>query len=392
MTEDDILDELQEIRAELDTSEDLESTPPREAFDLWLRQQADKADETVQSYQYRVEPFLGYLEETGITDLADLRTRDVKEFEVQRRNQDLGRQTLNNQFGTIRQFLQYCQELNAVSDEVVAALELPDLSKDDRVNTEKLVTERAERILSELDRYRYASRDHVLFALLWRTTARIGTIRALDVDDVYLDEDAISRLRETLTAQGYADHVIDSLLDQVELPILWPRHRPESDTPLKNQEGGERVINISQDTGDILEAYLRVNRPDVTDEYGREPLIASKKGTGRLSKSAIRNTIYILTQPCEFGGPCPHDREKSDCEAREHGHGSKCPSSRSPHKLRTGAITHHRDRGWPKDDLSKKANTSEELIEGVYDQPEQLLRGANRRGLLAKLEEDDTNA
>jgi hypothetical protein len=56
--------------------------------------------------------------------------------------------------------------------------------------------------------------------------------------------------------------------------------------------------------------------------------------------------------------------------------------------MRTGSITNHRDRGWPLSELSDRANTSEELIEGVYDQPEQLIRGAVRREYLDKLDED----
>jgi hypothetical protein len=156
---------------------------------------------------------------------------------------------------------------------------------------------------------------------------------------------------------------------------------------LKNKYGGERVINIADWVADVIRAHIKVNRDEVEDEYNRDPLLTSQKGGGRLSTSAMRNWSYILTQPCEFGGQCPHDRDPEECEAREHGHGSKCPSSRSPHKIRTGAITHHRDQGWPVPDLAQKANTSEELIEGVYDQPEQLVRGASRREHLDKLDD-----
>ncbi|MBX0323896.1 site-specific integrase [Halomicroarcula sp. F13] len=368
--------------------DDLDSTPPNEAFDLWIQQQ-DRAESTLQSYQYRVKPFLEFLTEKGIDDLSELTTRDVKEFEARRWNSDLQRTTINNQFGTLRQFLKYCRDLNAVSDDVVAALDVPDLSKEQRVNTVKLVTDRAQEIIENLDRYRYASREHVLTLLLWRTTARIGTLQSLDLDDVYLDDEDRERLRAELEGDGYAPHVVENILNESSLPFLFPRHRPESETPLKNKEDGERVINIADWVAEVIQGYIQVNRDEVTDDYGREPLLTSQKGSGRLSKSAMRNWIYILTQPCEFGGPCPHDRDPEECEAREHGHGSKCPSSRSPHKIRTGAITHHRDHGWPVPAISEKANTSEKLIEGVYDQPEQLVRGASRREHLDKLDDSD---
>lgn len=380
----EILDEMRDMLGE----DDLDSTPPNEAFDLWIQQQ-DRAESTLQSYQYRVKPFLEFLTEKGIDDLSELTTRDVKEFEARRWNSDLQRTTINNQFGTLRQFLKYCRDLNAVSDDVVAALDVPDLSKEQRVNTVKLVTDRAQEIIENLDRYRYASREHVLTLLLWRTTARIGTLQSLDLDDVYLDDEDRERLRAELEGDGYAPHVVENILNESSLPFLFPRHRPESETPLKNKEDGERVINIADWVAEVIQGYIQVNRDEVTDDYGREPLLTSQKGSGRLSKSAMRNWIYILTQPCEFGGPCPHDRDPEECEAREHGHGSKCPSSRSPHKIRTGAITHHRDHGWPVPAISEKANTSEKLIEGVYDQPEQLVRGASRREHLDKLDDSD---
>lgn len=385
----EVLDELREM---LESEDDLDSVEPREAFELWMQQQ-EMAESTAQSYRYRVRPFLQFCEERSIDDLSELTTRLIKEFEAQRWGADLQRNTLNNQFGTLRQWLQYCRELNAVSEAVVTALDVPDLSKDDRVNTEKLITDRAQEILDQLDTYRYASREHVLMLLLWRTTARIGTIRSLDLNDVFLDDDDQQRLRAELESEGYAPHVVENILDEASLPFLYPRHREDSGTPLKNKHGGSRVINIADWVADVLRDYIRVNRADASDEWGRKPLLTSQKGDGRLSKSAMRNWIYILTQPCEFGGPCPHDRDPETCEAREHGHGSKCPSSRSPHKIRTGAITHHRDRGWPVPDLSQKANTSEELIEGVYDQPEQLVRGASRREHLNKLDDDsDTDS
>ncbi|WP_328765627.1 tyrosine-type recombinase/integrase [Haloarcula rubra] len=380
----ELLDEMRDMLGE----DDLDSTPPNEAFDLWIQQQ-DRAESTLQSYQYRVKPFLEFLTEKGIDDLSELTTRDVKEFEARRWNSDLQRTTINNQFGTLRQFLKYCRDLNAVSDDVVAALDVPDLSKEQRVNTVKLVTDRAQEIIENLDRYRYASREHVLTLLLWRTTARIGTLQSLDLDDVYLDDEDRERLRAELEGDGYAPHVVENILNESSLPFLFPRHRPESETPLKNKEDGERVINIADWVAEVIQGYIQVNRDEVTDDYGREPLLTSQKGSGRLSKSAMRNWIYILTQPCEFGGPCPHDRDPEECEAREHGHGSKCPSSRSPHKIRTGAITHHRDHGWPVPAISEKANTSEKLIEGVYDQPEQLVRGASRREHLDKLDDSD---
>jgi len=387
-SEEDVLDHLEEIREQLRDEPELNSTDPREAFGIWLTDNQDKADSTLQSYEYRVKPFLDFLEDEGIDDLADVTTRTVTEFQVARKAEgDLEKQSQNNQFGTLKQFLAFAADMNAVREDAVEAVTVPSLTKSERVNTAKLVTERAEEILENLDNYRHASRDHVLALLMWRTTLRAGALQSLDLEDLYLSEDDMERIRDEL-AQEYPMYVVDQILEDVEVPFIWPRNRPAEGTRLKNGEGGERAINLTPWVGDVVQDYIRVNRPDIDDEHGREPLFASRKGTGRLAETTMRNWTYILTQPCEFGGECPHNRDPEECEARQHGYGSKCPSSRSPHKLRTGSITWHRDRGWPIAELADKANTSKELIEGVYDQPEKLVRAAHRRSLLDKLDGD----
>lgn len=393
MSEDDIPEEkpawLSDIEEAIDTDPDLEPTKPDRAFELWMQQQQDSAESTLQSYQYRVRPFLRWLDKESIDNLNDLTTRDIKEFQAERRG-ERAKQTLNNQWGTLKQFLRYCYELRAVSEDVVKAVDIPNLSKEDRVNTDKLIAERAKRILKNLGQFEYATREHVLFLLLWRSTMRIGAIYSLDLQDLYLDDADRKRLRHELESDGFAAHVVESILEDVHLPLVYPRHRPETETPLKNKSDGERVINVADWVAEVIQDYIEVNRHDIEDDHGREPLLTSQKGDGRLSKSAMRNWVYMLTQPCEFGAPCPHDRDPENCEAREHGYGSLCPSSRPPHRIRTGAITHHRDLGWSISDIADKANTSEELIEGVYDQPEDLIRGAHRRENLDKLDEEDS--
>lgn len=386
--DDEVLDEIRRLREDLEGDDELVSTDPREAYELWTSQLGEKSEETLRDYGYRVTPFLDFLDAEGIDDLSDLTTRHIKKFEAIRRSGDRQKQTLNNQLGTLRQFLRYCEELDAVSTAVVEAVNVPSLTKDDRVNTEKLVTERAHDILDKLDRYRHASRDHVIMLLLWRSILRIGALHGLDLEDIYIDAEDRERLRDQLREKGLTEPVIDEILDDVELPVMYPRHRPETGTPLKNGEAGERVINIADWVADVIEAYIRVNREDLEDEHGRRPLLTSSKGGTRYSTSAIRNTVYFLTQPCEFGDPCPYDEDPDTCQARVHGYGAQCPGSRSPHKIRTGSITWHRDRGWPVPAIADKANTSEELIKGVYDQPEQLVRGAVRREHLDKLDGD----
>jgi len=361
---------------------------PREALNIWLeRQEMDKAESTVRSYRYRVGPFIEFLEDEGIENLNDLNGRHLLRFDSNRRSSgDIQKNTLNNQLGTIRQFLEFAIKANAVEPVVASQVDVPHVSKDERINREKLPTQRAKDILAHLDRFEYASRDHVIAFLLWETGARAGSLRALDLEDIYLDEDDLDRLRyqEDLDVSR---SVLEEILDDVELPFLYFRHRPETDTPLKKKGAGERPVNITEELGEVLGAHIRVQRVESTDEHGRKPLLTSKKDPGRISVSGIRVRAYVLTQPCQVGKECPHDRDPSECEAREHGRQSRCPSVRSPHKWRTGSVTWHRDRGWAPEEIATKMATSVELVNSVYDQPEQLKRMAIRRQNLDKLYE-----
>lgn len=385
--DDEVLNELRKLREELHEEPDLVETDPREAFELWLEKQGHRAEDTQQSYRYRVRPFIEYLDEQGIENLNDLSTRHIKQYESRRQSGDRNQQTLNNQLGTLRLFLGYCVELDAVKSGVEEAVNVPALRKQDRVNTEKLIAERATTILDNLHRYRYASLDHVILLILWRTTIRIGALHSLDLEDLYLDEEDLERLRQQLIDDGLLPKVVETILDDVELPFIIPRHRPKTDTPLKKKEVGERVVNLQSWVAEVLQDFIRVNRADVRDEHGRNPLLTTTKGGGRLSSSGIRRRAYILTQPCEFGDPCPYDEEPETCEARENGLEARCPGARSPHKIRTGSITWHRDRGWPVREVAEKASTSEALVRGVYDQPEKLIRGTVRRIHLDKLDQ-----
>jgi len=361
---------------------------PREAFEIWLeRQEMDKSESTIQSYRYRVRPFVEFLEEEGVDNLNDLNGRHVLRFDSMRRSSgDIQKNTLNNQLGTIRQYLEFGIRANAVEPAVASQVDIPQLSKDERINREKLPTQRAKDILEYLDRFEYASRDHVLAFLLWETGARAGSLRALDLEDVYLEEDDLDRLRyqEDLDV---GESVLEEILGGVELPFVYFRHRPDEDTPLKKKYGGERPVNISEELGEILRAYIRYRRVEGSDENDRKPLLTSKKSPGRITVSGIRIRAYELTQPCQVGKECPHDRDPADCEARVHGQQSRCPSVRSPHKWRTGSVTWHRDRGWAPEDIATKMATSVELVNSVYDQPEKLRRMAIRRENLDKLYE-----
>lgn len=352
---------------------------PREALELWLkRQKSNKSEDTAQSYYYRVNNFVNWLEEEGITNLNNLTGRDVYEYDSVRRSEDIRKSTLNNVLGTIKLFLKFCVDIEAVPPELPPKVDVPALSKSDLVNEEKITADRAENILAKLERFEYASRDHALFALVWHTGMRLGTVRSIDLRDCYLTGEDLERL-------AHEDDIENENLKRISIPFLYIRHRPETGTQLKNKQEGERPIGLTTEIGNLLQDYIEINRPDVEDEYGRKPLFSSKKGTGRLSTSGIRSRFNIITQPCHYG-VCPHDRDPETCEALEHSYEARCPSSRAPHRIRTGSITHHRDEGWPQEVLAERVNASPDVIRTHYDQPNLLKRMESRRSYLGDQE------
>lgn len=356
-------------------SDDLEPMSPSDALDLWLdRLESTRADETIKSYRYRMERFVEWCEEQGIDNLNRLTSRDVFQYDSERRGEGLAVATLNTQLGTLKRFIQFCERMDAVESGLPAKIEVPSASLADRVNDELLTAERAETIRENLHRYERASRQQAIFELMWHTGCRLGGLRGLDLKDCFFESDDLERLR-------HQDDIDREALESVELPFVYFRHR--SMTPLKNKREGERPVALSQEVADRIQEYIKVNRVDRVDPNDRRPLFTTEKGKhARVSKASIRREIYILTQPCQWGS-CPHDRSTQSCEALEHGQESRCPSSRSPHPIRTGAVTHMRDEGWPPEVVAERVNATPEVIREHYDHPDPIRRMQSRRSFLS---------
>ncbi|QSG11308.1 XerD/XerC family integrase [Halapricum desulfuricans] len=356
-----------------------EPIAPDEAVDMWLdHQRSTRADSTIQSYGYRLAPFVDWCEEEGIEDLAKLSSRDVFRFESDRRADDLTIATLNNQIGTLKQFLSFAARIEAVDDDLPQKIEVPTSEEFNAfVSEEKLSTSRAEQIREDLDRYARASRRQAMFELLWHTGCRVGGLRSLDLADCYFDSEDLERLR-------HQPDVDAAVLDSVEPPFLYFRHRPDAavPTPLKNHERSERPVALADDVAARVQEYIDVQRVDRPDGDDRRPLFTTESGEhGRVSTSSVRREVYIMTQPCRYGD-CPHNREPETCEATAHSYEARCPSSRSPHPIRSGAITRMRDNGWPPEAVGERVDATPETIRLHYDMPDQIRRMQSRRDYL----------
>ena len=130
----------------------------------------------------------------------------------------------------------------------------------------------------------------------------------------------------------------------------------------------------------MLDDWLRERRPDVTDDHGRKPLLATSHG--RIAPGTIAKYIYEVTRPCWIGNECPHDRDPDDCEATTVDKSSECPSSVSPHAIRRGSITHHLNSDVPETAVGDRANVSPEVLEKHYDQRSKKEKMEQRREYL----------
>jgi integrase len=243
--------------------------------------------------------------------------------------------TLSIYLSTVRQFIEFCESIEGVAGGTAEKIVLPD--RDRNARTEMLDPEEAETILTYLRKYHYGSRTHALTALLWHTGIRTGTAQALDVGDL-----------------------------DAERERLRIRHRPETETPLKNGDAAERFITFSGDVTEVLSDYVAESRHSVTGEYGREPLFTTKRG--RPAKNSIRRSVYAATRPYATGRDCPHGENPDTCEAAQRTNDTcKCPSTVSGHPVRRGSITRFLRRDVPEKVVSDRTNVSQDVLDEHYD-------------------------
>jgi site-specific recombinase XerD len=313
---------------------ELEPLEPERGVELYLKHRADDcADSTLNAHRLRLKHLLRWCEERDITNLNELTGRRLHEYRLWRKAEgDLNRVSVRTQMSTLRAFLDFCAQIDAVEMGLKETVDVPELDKGENARSVHIDNDHAEKILSQLAKYEYASLRHVLILLLWKTGVRTGTVRSINIDDVD-------------SGDGY-----------IEI-----RHRPDYGTPLKNKSSGERFIAISNETGEILTDWIEEKHPGTEDEHGQTPLLATNYG--RISRSNIRKNSYWVTRPQFIGDEC-------ECEVEDHSYDKvhECEDAVSPHALRRGSITHHLRSEVPRPVVSERANVSGDVLEKHYDQ------------------------
>jgi site-specific recombinase XerC len=333
----------------------LQSLAVEDGIERYLNhREIEVSEETLQTYRYRLLKFQRWSDEVGIENLNELDGRKLDLYERHRRQQGIKATTLKGDMKDFRMAVRYWERIEAVPDGLADKVPVRNPPKREEVSQESLDQQSA---FALLDYYRGrtpGSRNHAFLELAWSTAARVGGLQALDLRDYYPDE-------------GY----------------VWFRHRPGQGTGLKKDFDSERVVSIPPRVVNALDAYISNNRYGKRDQHGRRPLFTSQQG--RPHKNTIRGWSYQMTQPC-IHGACPHGEDPETCGFREHGHYSKCPSSKSPHPIRKGSISWHLANGVPMEVVEARCDASREVIELHYDMRSPQERMEHRRGtVLPKL-------
>ena len=157
-----------------------------------------------------------------------LRPVDLDEF-YDIRSGETEPTTLRGEMWTLKSFTEYLDQLSAVEDGLQESARIQNVEKEDRSNDERLTENDA---LALIDFFRNdenarATREHALLEIAWHTDAQTGSIRALDQRDAQLDEN-----------------------------YLEFKHRPDTDTGLKNKRDGERSVAVPSEVSDVIEEYI----------------------------------------------------------------------------------------------------------------------------------------
>lgn len=298
-----------------------------EAVERWLgRKRGSLAEATVREYGYRLQRLADWADSVGIETVGELHPLDWDDYLAAREETGVKPLTMSKHFGTVREWAEFLEDLGAVEDGLAKAVPDVDVPRGSQVDDTMLSPADGDALIRayRADSVLYGTRNHAILELFWFAAPRLGALRGLDMDDFHPNRRAVEF-----------------------------HHRPESGTPLKKNVDGERSVAIPRATAEVIQTYVEEHRVSRRDDHGRRPLFTSSQG--RPSPDTIRNWAYLATQPC-LRMDCPHEQERSTCEYVDHNRASQCPSSRSPHQIRTGAITRMLNRV-PRDRVEHRANT-----------------------------------
>ncbi|WP_279529426.1 tyrosine-type recombinase/integrase [Halospeciosus flavus] len=323
--------------SERDPSEELSPRAARRQF-LNVKQKNVKPS-SYRAYKYPTKHLVQFCENQGIEAVGEINSYVMETWVQKRESEDISPATAHQSVKLARVFIKWCENAGLIEPGVYDRTRVPNVDESDMVSYETVPAHRANQILDYLSTYEYGTRQHVLFRLMWDTACRASGAVSLDLEDLHRDEEG------------------DPALDFVD--------RKEKGTSLKNKEKSERRIQLTESLYDLLHEYINLRRHDVTDEYGRKPLFTTEHG--RLTRQRAYKNAVAYTRPCVYTGECPAGKDIETCEFTKKKRAMSCPENTSLHPIRRGSITHHINKGIPKEIISERVDVSVEVLEKHYD-------------------------
>ncbi|WP_276299373.1 tyrosine-type recombinase/integrase [Halorussus lipolyticus] len=309
-----------------------------ELYERFLSRRRDRAPSTRVQYKRTIPDFIDFAEDNAIETTGGLSTDLVDRYVDSLQEQYDSDSTIITYTKNVRTWLRWLNKRGLCGEPVYRILDKDELGLTPEARDEALPAPEATKILDNLRKQRRGSLMHALLELAWNSGMRIGGLNSLDLRD------------------------FDPSNNEIRL-----RHRPKTGTRLKNGNeengvgNGERNIELRDCVITALEEYIKGERPNVTDDYGREPLFATQHG--RAAKSTLRRKIYAATS-CRW---TTAELEDQDCAGNCHPDTNVCPYSYYPHAIRRGAIVHHLSGGLRPDLASERFNVSIQTIKKHYD-------------------------
>jgi site-specific recombinase XerD len=359
------LSRILEVSDELDSDSTSTSTQDQptlsELYTRYLNRRQNRSPSTIAQYKRTLPDFLSFAESEDVDFPTDITTAVLDRYVDNLQETHNSDSTILTYTKNVRAWLQWLQRRQLCTESVYQVLDRDELGLTPKARDEAIPPETARAILGKLRGRRRGTDLHASLELFWNGGTRIGDVHSLDIND------------------------FDPENQRIRL-----RHRPETGTRLKNgneEDGtsgdGERDITLRESAIQALQRYIDLERPDVTDEYGREPLFSTTRG--RASKSTLRRWIYEATS-CRWS-PETDEREcAGDCDTDSH----VCPCSYYPHAIRRGSIVTHLANGLGQSLAKQRFDVSIKVIDRHYDprtkEKERRDREGEVRAIWAQLE------
>lgn len=340
-------DDPEAIKELLEYASNDQTTPPsaqdratlQELYERFLSRRQDRSPATRSQYKRTIPTFITFAEANDTDTPRGLTTDLIDEYVDALQATHEADATILTYTKNVRGWLRWLSKRGRCSESIYRILDQDELGLSPTARDEALPADEATTILSRLQQQRRGSLMHALMELLWNAGPRIGGAHSLDIQDF---DPASNSLRF--------------------------RHRPEQGTRLKNGDtdddtagDGERDIMLNDRAVTTIQLYLHYERPDVTDDFGREPLFATQ--FGRASRSTLRRKIYEASSCRWLPASDSSDSCDGDCDTDS----DVCPHSYYPHAIRRGAIVNHLSGGLPPHIASERFDVSVQTIKKHYD-------------------------